>query len=164
VDGVLKIRQIRVATPYDGSAFVQKVGPDQYSSDYYSAFLMPTDRMLSANACEWLGRSKLFANVVDAASSVRTRYSLEGNVSAFYADLTNHNSPRAIVEAQFFLLKDGDAGPQILFVQSYSTSAPITGNGPAGMVEAWNHACRTMLEELTGDLRRSMPALWASNR
>jgi uncharacterized lipoprotein YmbA len=154
---VLKVRQFRVAAPYDGSAFVYKIGPNQYRSDYYSAFLMSTDRMLTASVRDWLGRSGLFTDVVDAGSGVRTRFSLEGNVSGLYADFTDRRAPRAIVEAQFFLLHDEDAGPQILFVRSYSASAPITGNGAPELVEAWNHACRKMLEDLTADLDRNGP-------
>lgn len=163
VDAVLTVRQLRVASPYDGSAFVYKIGPNQYSSDYYSAFLMPTGRMLSADTCNWLNRSNVFSHVVDSASTVRSRYSLEGNVSGLYGDFTNRGAPRAVVEAEFFLLKDGDSSPRIVFARSYSTSAPIHGNGPAVLVDAWNHAWRKMLEELTADLDRSAPVLQASD-
>jgi ABC-type uncharacterized transport system auxiliary subunit len=158
LDGVLKVRQLRAAAPYDGSEFVYKTGPNQYSSDYYAAFLMPTDRMLSAETREWLSQSGVFHFVVDAQSSLHTRYTLEGNVSGIYADLTDRSAPRAVMQAQFFLFSNDDAGPQILFTQSYATSAPVKGDGPAGLVSAWNEAFRTMLKELTADLSHNVPA------
>jgi ABC-type uncharacterized transport system auxiliary subunit len=83
---------------------------------------------------------------------------LEGNLSSFYADFTDRRKPVAVIEAQFFLLSEGDAGPVILFARSYSSSAPITGNGAASLVSAWNHAFRTLLEKLTADLTASAPA------
>lgn len=155
-NGDLKIRQFQVAEPYDGSAFVYKVGPNQYESDYYSAFFLTTGKMLSADARDWLNRSHLFAHVVDTSSGVRTPYLLDGNVSGFYADYTNRQKPVAVLEAQFFLLAEEDAGPAIVFARSYSTSAPITGRSPASAVDAWNQACRTLLEELTADLARNI--------
>jgi hypothetical protein len=158
LEGVLKVRQFQVAAPYDGSAFVYKVGPNQYSSDYYSAFLIATGHMLSADACDWLNRSHLFAHVIDASTGVRARYTLEGNISACYADFTDRQHPVAVLEAQFFLLSDGDSGPSILFQRSYSASGPITGNGPAPVVNAWNRAYRTLLEKLTADFRGIDPA------
>lgn len=153
-DATLKVRQVLVSPPYDGTAFVYKVGPNQFSSDYYSAFLMPSDSMLSGDLRSWLARSGLFTHVVDAGSSVRARYSLEGNLSGFYADFTDRHAPRAVLEAQFSLLSDGNAGPEIVFSKSYSTSAPIRSGNPAGIVDAWDHACRLMLEKLTADLAR----------
>jgi ABC-type uncharacterized transport system auxiliary subunit len=51
-----------------------------------------------------------------------------------------------------------DDGPQILFSQSYATSAPVKGEGPASLVSAWNEAFRTMLKELTADLSHNVPA------
>jgi cholesterol transport system auxiliary component len=155
--GVLKVRQFRVAAPYDGSVFVYKIGPNQYSSDYYAAFLMSSDKMLSDGMCQWLSRSNLFTLVVDAESSVRAHYTLEGSVNAFYADFTDPRHPRAVLQAQFYLLSDEDSRPEILFAQFYVTSAPVTAAGPAGLVDAWNRAYRTMLENLTVDLGRKAP-------
>lgn len=153
---VLKVRQFRVTPPYDGGSFVYKVGPDQYSTDYYTAFLMPTDRMLGEEVRNWLDRSGPFDRVIDAGSGARARFSLEGNVTAFYGDFTNRAAPRAVIEARFLLLSDDNAGPRILFTRSYSASAPVTGPGPAGLVDGWNRACRQMLEELTADLGRCL--------
>jgi ABC-type uncharacterized transport system auxiliary subunit len=152
VAGALKVRQFRVAAPFDGSAFVYKVGPNQYSSDYYAAFLMSTDKMLSEGMRQWLSRSNLFTLVVDSESSLRAHYTLEGSVTAFYADFTDHHAPRAVLQAQFYMLNEEDAGRAIVFARSYSTSAPVTATGPTGLVDAWNQAYRTMLDELTADL------------
>lgn len=164
VDAVLKVRQLRVVAPFDGSAFIYKVGPNQYVSDYYSAFLMSTDTMLSVDVRQWLDRSGLFAHVVDGASSVRTYYNLEGSVSAFYADFTDSRAPRATVQAQFILLSEEHVGLQILFEKSYVISAPITSHGPAGIVDGWNHACRTLFDELTADLGQVLPVDVRSRR
>ena len=163
LNGDLTVRQFQVAAPYDGSAFVYKVGPNQFSSDYYSAFLLTTGRMLGDGTRDWLNRSNLFAHVIDANSGVRTRYILEANVNGLYADYTDRHKPVAVVEVQFFLLGDADAGAAILFARSYSTSAPITGSGPASVVNAWNHALRSLLEELTTELATNSPSTFPAS-
>jgi ABC-type uncharacterized transport system auxiliary subunit len=156
VNGTLKVRQIRIASPFNGDSFIYKVGPNQYASDYYDAFLMPTDRMLTSGLTCWLGESGLFTHVVDAESSVRAGYALEGSVSKFMIDATDPHKHQAVVDAQFFLLHNTEAGPEILFSKSYTISAPVKSDGHAAEVEAWNEACQSILVGLTSDINQKL--------
>jgi ABC-type uncharacterized transport system auxiliary subunit len=154
--GTLKVRQIRVAAPFNGDAFVYKVGPNQYIADYYDAFLMPTDRMLTMQLCGWLTQSGLFTHVVDAESTIRGGYTLEGSASCFMIDVTDPHAHRAVVDGQFFLLRSSETGPEIIFSKSYTISTAVKSSGRSAEVDAWSEACRSMFVDLTADIRQSL--------
>jgi hypothetical protein len=74
-------------------------------------------------------------------------------VNALYGDFRNPNSPRAVLEIEFFLTSEIAAKPGILMQNRYAKSLPLTGRTPEALVKAWNHALEEILTSLTADLK-----------
>ncbi len=57
-------------------------------------------------------------------------------MNGVYADFTDPKASQAVVRAQFFLISEEDTGPRVVFAKTYAMwRRPITGGGPAGIVD-----------------------------
>ena len=83
----LRLRSLGVAPPYEERGFVYRTSDLGYESDFYHEFLVTPRAMLTEQARQWLDASGLFSAVIDPASKAEATHSLEGHVSALYADL-----------------------------------------------------------------------------
>jgi len=149
---VLRVRRLHVAKPYDARTFLYKVAESRFESDYYNGFVVSPAENLTAELIRWLSTSGACASVVDASSSVAHTHVLEGSITALYGDYADKSAPKAIIEAKFFLLDDTGAEPRVLLQKAYAGAAPLGGEGPAALVEAWGKAWRQVLVSLAADL------------
>jgi hypothetical protein len=78
---------------------------------------------------------------------------LEGTVNALYGDFRNANSPRAVLEMEFFLTSEIPGKPGILMQKRYAKSLPLTGRTPEALVKGWNEALEEILTPLAADLK-----------
>ena len=113
----VRVRRLRIAQPYDGRAFVYKVGPSKYKTDYYNSFIASPDQLLTSELTRWLSETKPFAAVVDSAGEAAHRYVLDGIVSELYGDYTDPQKPKAAIQAKSFLLDDSRAETAVQIVQ-----------------------------------------------
>jgi ABC-type uncharacterized transport system auxiliary subunit len=154
---VLRVRRLRVLSPYDAGAFVYRAGADEFRTDYYNGFVAPPAELLTGRLIEWLARTGPFDAVVDAGSAVPARYLLEGTVTALYGDYADRAAPTAVIAIKVFVLDEsGAAGSnaRIAFQKEYRAAAPIQPGTAAGLVRGWGQALRQISEELTADLPR----------
>lgn len=154
---VLRVRTLRVSPPYDGTAFVYRIGPSQFDTDYYNNFIAPPASLLTGALIQWLARSET-ATVCDASSDLRSNVTLEGNITALYIDSTATPSPRAVVAGRFFLTRDRNAVTELLFQKTYEGSAAVTVRTPAGFSSAWGNAYRQVLAALAADVNSNLPS------
>lgn len=148
---VLRVRRLRVASPYDGNGFVYRTHDDQFRTDYYNGFIAAPAELLTTELIGWLSRAGPFEAVVDAASAVPARYVLEGNVTALYGDYADQAAPRAVLAIRIFVL-DQLAKAQIVFQKEYQATAPITSGSATSLVKGWSSAFRSALEQIAADL------------
>ena len=154
-DSGLRVRRLRIASPYDGRAFVYKVGESRYTTDYYNGFVTSPDHLLTGELTRWLTEAKLFAAVVGATGEADHRYVLDGSVSELYGDFTDANSPKAVIKARFFLLDDSQAQTRVVFQKTYRNTAPLGGSEPEAMAAGLGKAFREALTELTADISKT---------
>jgi len=150
--GVLEVRKLRIASPYDGQALVYRTKGDQFRSDYYNGFIAAPDQLLTGTLVAWLSRAGLFESVINSASDIPAKYVLEGNVTALYGDYTNKTAPIAIIAVTVFLIDDGNAQSRILFQREYHATAPIGSGSADSLVKGWGTAFRQILERISADL------------
>jgi cholesterol transport system auxiliary component len=154
---VLRVQGVRVAKPYDELTFIYKTGDSAFTVDYYNGFIAGPDRLLTGELTRWLSESGLFATVVSGTSSVDYDLSLETSITGLYGDYSAKGSPKAVVEARFFLVNERGSSYDMLFQKAYRETEPVEGQKPEQLVKGWEKAFRRMLESLAADLRKVPP-------
>ena len=148
----LRVRRLQVANPYAGSAFVYRTAGGAFRTDYYNGFIAPPAELLTGAVIDWLSRAGGFATVTDAASGVPARYVLEGSVTALYGDYADRKAPKALIRVKVFVLDEQARGPRLAFHKEYEATAPIRPASVSSLVDGWNKAARSVLEQLEADL------------
>ena len=148
----LRVRRLQVVNPYSGTAFVYRRPGGAFHTDYYNGFIAPPAELLTGALIDWLSHAGGFATVTDAASSVPARYVLEGNVTALYGDYTDRKAPKAVIRIKVFVLDEQARGSRLAFQKEYEATAPIQPASVPSLVDGWNKAARSVLEQLGADL------------
>lgn len=157
---VLKVRPAQISPAYQGKEMVYRLDDVRFESDYYNAFFVQPASALTRQIEQWLGRSGVFGHVVDSTSQVRDAFLLEGMVNALYGDFRDKAAPKAVLEAQFFLLASVNESYQVAFSRSYRQEVPVPAGfkDASGLAEAFNAALAATLKELEKDLRAARAA------
>lgn len=150
---VMRVRTLRVSPPCDGVAFVYRIGPSQFDTDYYNNFIAPPASLLTGALTQWLAREGPMT-VCDASSDLHADLTLEGSITRLYIDSAK-SPPKAVIAARFFLIRDRNGDAQLLFDKPYEASVPVPAHSPAGFASGWGQAYRQILLELTAELRKA---------
>ena len=154
-DLILGVRQIRVSPPYDGNAFVYRISDIRYEADHNNEFFITLSPMLTKAVLQWLNLSGLFEHVIDRTSPTKPTHFLEGTLVSIYGDYRDRRAPMAVLGMQFLLQStSGQSGAMLQ--KQYQMKAPVTGEYPEGLVNAWNGALEQILTELEADLRTAL--------
>jgi hypothetical protein len=97
--------------------------------------------------------SEMFKYVIDASSPMQASFALDGSVNALYGDFRNLDSPRAVLEMEFFVTSEMPTKPGIMMQKRYQKSIPISGRSPEALVKGWNEALAEILTALVADLK-----------
>jgi cholesterol transport system auxiliary component len=157
VPAVLRVQSVRLAKPYDERTFVYRTGESAFTADYYNGFVAEPDRLLTGEVVGWLSRSGLFSAVVGGTSTVDYDLTLETNITTLCGDYSVKGSPKAVIEARCFLVREQGGVYTILFQKVYRESEPFSGDKPEQLVKGWGQALRRLLESLAVDLRAAAP-------
>ncbi len=151
---VLRVRKFHVSPRYREKGLVYRRGDLSYESDFYNQFFISPSSLITEEVSQWLASSGLFQHVVSAASHLETTHVLEGVVNVLFGDYSGQRSPKAVLEIQFFLIKDISARSKIAFQKIYRKEVVIEEGSPELLVKGWNEALRQILTDLEEDLRR----------
>ena len=146
--GVLKIRRFNIAAPFAGRNFVYYQGQGVYESDFYNEFLVSPDINISGVVTRWLAESKLFSRVVPTSSQLEPEYTLEGNITALYADYSKDDA-YAVIEIQFLLL-NADLEP--VFDKNISIRKKISAKKPEALIIGYHAGLADLLAQLQTSL------------
>jgi cholesterol transport system auxiliary component len=149
----LQVSSIRVSPRYADKNFVYRTSDAGYESDFYNQFLIAPAFLITEEVRKGLIGSQVFKYVIGPSSPLQPSYVLEGTVNALYGDFRNADSPRAVLEMEFFLTGEIPAKPGILMQKRYVKSIPLTGRTPEALVKGWNQALEEILTSLEADLK-----------
>jgi cholesterol transport system auxiliary component len=149
----LQVSTIRVSPRYADKNFVYRTSDAGYESDFYNQFLIAPAFLITEEVRKGLIGSQVFRYVIGPSSPLQPSYVLEGTVNALYGDFRNADSPRAVLEMEFFLTSEIPAKPGILMQKRYVKSIPLTGRTPEALVKGWNQALEEILTSLEADLK-----------
>lgn len=156
--GLLSIRRMNVAPSYASRELVYRVGDENYTRDYYNLFLVQPKDQLSEVLVGWMSGSGLFSHVAPATSSLRPDYVLESSIVRLYGDFSVPGRAKAVLAAQFFLLKDDMGQYNVLFCNDYTEEVEFGERSPEGLVKALNQALSSMLTRLERDMAAALAA------
>jgi cholesterol transport system auxiliary component len=150
---VLDVPRFDISPSFAGTEFVYRIGDLSYQSDFYNQFLRPPASLITEGARKWLSESGLFKYVVNSSYG-RPNYVLEGNVNELYGDFRAHDTPKAVLGIQFFLIDEAPANPKIIFQNNYRREVALSSKSPGELVKGWNEALQQILTALDEDLRK----------
>jgi uncharacterized lipoprotein YmbA len=153
VNETLQVSAIRVSPRYADRSFVYRTSAAGYESDFYNQFLVSPSSLITEEVRKDLIASQVFKYVISGSRQLQPSYVLEGTVNALYGDFRNPDSPKAVLEMEFFLTSELPAKPGILMQKRYAKSLPLTGRSPEALVKGWNQALDEILISLAADLK-----------
>lgn len=151
---VLKVRKLRISPAFEGREFVYRLSDVRYEADFYNAWFIAPNAMLTQQVLNWLARTGQFRYVTDSSSPVSATYSLEGNVTALYGDYRTA-PPKAVLGVQCFLAETARPAKVVLH-QEYRNEVAVTDPSGEALVAGWNEALRLLLIAMEEDLRQSL--------
>jgi len=149
----LQVSSIRVSPRYADRSFVYRTSEAGYESDFYNQFLVSPASLITEEIRKDLIASQVFKYVISASSPLQPSYVLEGTVNALYGDFRNPNSPRAVLEMEFFLTSEIPGKAGILMQKRYAQSIPLSGRSPEALVKGWNQALEAIVTSIAADLK-----------
>jgi cholesterol transport system auxiliary component len=152
-DAVLKIQRFHVASRFEGNGFVYRRGDLKYESDFYNEFLISPGVMITEEVNKWLMQSGLFQHVISSSRLIEPTFYLEGVVSALYGDYRSNHSPEAVLEVQFFLVRNVSARPVVVFEKTYRQEAALKEKSPAALAEGWSRSLEHILSQFEANLK-----------
>jgi Protein of unknown function (DUF330). len=151
----LGISRFKISPSFDGREFIYRTGDLGYESDFYNQFFRAPESLITEEVRKWLSQSGLFKYVVDSTSNVEPNYILEGNVNDLYGDFRTSNTPKAVLEIQFFLIDETSTNPEIIFQNNYRREVVLSVSSPEALVNGWNEALQQILTALEEDLKKA---------
>jgi len=109
--------------------------------------------MIAEEVDKWLKGSGLFQYVTSSSSPVEPTVELEGVISALYGDYRDTKVPKAVLEMQFFLVRNVSSRPVIVFQKTYHEEILIKRNSPDALVAGWNLAIEHILIKFETNLK-----------
>jgi cholesterol transport system auxiliary component len=152
-DAILKIQRFHVASRFEGNGFVYRRGDLRYESDFYNEFLISPGMMITEEVNKWLTQSGLFQQVISSSSLIEPTFYLEGVVSVLYGDYRSHHSPEAVLEVQFFLVRNVSGRPIVVFSKTYFQKTALKEKSPAALAEGWSRSLEYILSQLEANLK-----------
>ena len=151
-NALLKIQRFGISPQFEGKGFVYFKGNLNYESDYYNEFFISPDLMVTEEVEKWLAESGLFKYVMGSSSPVEPTFKLAGAVNALYGDYSDIETPKAVLEMQFFLVRNLSSGPVIVFGKTYHEDILLKGHSPDALATGWNLALEHILTEFEADI------------
>jgi len=151
---VLKVAGVRVSPRYKGRELVYRRGQLAWESDFYNQWFVLPAQMLTAQVRDWLSASALFEHVPETGSYMEVTHILESNVASLYGDF--RGEPKAVIEMQFFLLREEAGETKIVFEKDYRRSVPISNSSAEMLVAGLNSGLEEILAALEEDLKNGV--------
>lgn len=150
---ILAVPRFSIDAPYSGRGLVYRLDEYRYESDAYNEFLISPAVMITDKTRDWLADSGLFSQVLSSGSGADATHRMEANITALYGDFRDKDTPKAVVEIRFFLLRLARrGGPEIVFAKPYAAVVEIGTSDPEGVIAGFDRCLRTILTELEKDL------------
>ena len=115
--------------------------------------LIISPEILITQQCRnWLERSGLFKNVLNISSIASADYILEGNIINLYGDFAQGDLAFAVMQIRFFLIKETEDKPVIVFSKDYKEKIEVSAARPEDIVGGYDKCLENILSNFESDL------------
>jgi ABC-type uncharacterized transport system auxiliary subunit len=149
--GSVRVTRVDVAAPFRGREFVYRVDALRYETDFYDQFLVAPAAMFTEQTSRAIAAAHVFSAVVPPESGADSDATLQGFVSALYADARDGQPVAAQLVITYYLAREA-SGTTPVWSHEYRRQVPLAERTPAGYAAALNQAFGEILAELTRDL------------
>jgi ABC-type uncharacterized transport system auxiliary subunit len=147
----VRVSRVDVAAPFRGREFVYRVEALRYETDFYDQFLVAPSAMFAEQTGRALDAARVFARVVPPGSGADADATLQGFVSALFADARNGEPVAAELTITYYLART-DTGATPVWSHEYHRRVELAQRTPSAYAEALNRAFGDILAELVRDL------------
>lgn len=151
--GVMQISYVRISPRYQGKNFIYRLSDTSFESDFYNEFLIEPASLIAEELGKGLARSGLFQYVVDSSSELPPAYTLEPAVNALYGDFRDNSAPKAVLEMEFFVVKQNSGKSDIIMQKRYAKAVALEGRSADALVKGWDEALGEIVNDLIADLK-----------
>jgi cholesterol transport system auxiliary component len=153
---VLGIRDLEIAAPFQGRAFVYRTGEFSYDRDPYAEFMVAPADCLISPICDWMRDAGVFSAVAERGGALKPDTLVEIHVEQLYGDFRKSDNPAAVLAMrfEFFDVSNGVPGRPIL-QREYSRNIPLKARTPDALMEGWNEGLTQILDSALQDFGRS---------
>ena len=159
VDANLTVEPMLASPPYDNVQFIYRLKNSEYRNDYYHIFMTEPTTQTTAALAQFLQNANLFLNVNSADMTLPANYDLKTQLTALYADYTDHTHPKAVMEIQFILLE----GNQIVLHTLLTAYSPLATKSTTALISAWNKDLTIILTKFSLKLMQQFHLTQASS-
>ncbi len=152
----IKIRNTRVAAPFEGKAFVYRLPNNQWETDFYHEwFAYPRD-LITESCIAALNHSGQFKAVTSEDSLMDADYYLEATLNALYLDRRDQDHSDAVLEIRWLLIEhNSPVNPKStgeLWNQTYRVIQGLKSDTHQAYADAIAEALKKVLEQLIVDV------------
>jgi cholesterol transport system auxiliary component len=148
----LRMGDVRIATPYAGSALVYRLDDVRYVSDPYHAFVAEPGGMLGSRMAAWLDHTGSFNTVAQPGSPQSAAYVLHATVTELYGDFREGRVPAAVVAVQFALIAQVSARRNVIYERTIARRVNLPNASPDSLVRGYGTALAEILSQLADEL------------
>jgi len=153
-DGLLDIKSLQIAAPFDGRAFTYRTGEFSFVHDPYAGFLSFPAGELVATISEMLQEDGGF-RIVPTGSGLRPDTLLEISVRELYGDIRRPGSPEAVLGLQMVFIQATNGLPgRVILQRNYARRIPVKSSRASALMAGWNRALAEIIAEAASDFRR----------
>jgi ABC-type uncharacterized transport system auxiliary subunit len=149
--GTLRVTRVDVAAPFRGREFVYRMDALRYETDFYDQFLVMPSAMFTEQTARAIDAARVFTRVLPQGSGADADASLQGFVSAVFADARDGQPVAAELSITYYLSRDA-SGVTPVWSHDYHRRVELGERTAAGYAAALNRAFGDILAELVRDL------------
>lgn len=154
-NSTVEVRKFTSPSLKSGKEFVYRFSDGQFKSDYYNAFFVRINKIITDETIKWLEDSGLFGSVISSKNAYGSDLIIEGNIVQLFADFSGKDV-KSVIELKFFI-NETDARKYIpVFHKSYRKEILADSKAPEDLVIAWNKALEQILSDFEDDILLNM--------
>jgi len=156
-DGCLRLRSVKVHSPFSGLSLIYRTGEVTFEKDYYNQFLVAPDKQLNDLLARRLSSAGI-AICADGMDAGEKRLTLEPHLETLYVDFRTTAAPLAVVKMRFVLIRYDRSCrcSSILLDQTFQSSVPLPpAAGAPIIVKTMSEAVKNVLQEFEAALPRA---------
>jgi cholesterol transport system auxiliary component len=148
----VRVRPLRIDSVYDGKAFVYRIDGAQLATDFYNEFADAPETMVTAAVIASLKGAGLFKAVIEPGAPIDAPYALDGKIVALYGDFRDAAKPVAVLGVQFYLLRNGADGREIVLDRLLEERVAVSARTASAVAQGYNEALARILARLEKEL------------